>query len=59
MPNSRMGEGLKYRLAFVDDVGKQMIVPVPDPQTIKDLKVGERVLVTQFANSVKVTREGG
>jgi outer membrane lipoprotein SlyB len=47
------------RLTLVDDAGKQITVKVPDPQTIAGLKVGDRVLVTQVGNSVKVTKEGG
>jgi hypothetical protein len=58
MPNYRMGEGLKYRLTFVGDTGKEMIVTVQDLQTMKDLKVGERVLVTRFVNSAKETKKG-
>jgi outer membrane lipoprotein SlyB len=46
-------------LTLVDDAGKQITVKVPDPQTIEGLKVGDRVLVTQVGNSVKVTKEGG
>jgi hypothetical protein len=59
MPNSRMGQGLRYGLTFVDNADRQIIVTVPDPQTIKDLKVGDRISVTQFGNSVKVTKGGG
>ena len=59
MPNSRVGEGLKYRLTFVDDAGKQIIVIVPDPQTSQDLKAGDWVLVTRLVNSFKVTKKGG
>jgi Cu/Ag efflux protein CusF len=47
------------RLTIVDDAGKQMTFKVPDPQKIKDLKVGDKVLVTQVGNSVQVTKEGG
>jgi hypothetical protein len=36
-----------------------MIVTVADPQTIKDLKVGDRVLVIQFANRVTAIKKGG
>ena len=47
------------RLTLVDDAGKQMTVKVPDPKAIQDLQVGDRVVVTQVGNSVKVTKEGG
>lgn len=47
------------RLILVDDTGKQMTVKVPDPQAIQGLKVGDKVVVTQVGNSIKVTKEGG
>ena len=59
MPNSRMDEGLKYRLALVDEAGEQKILTVQNPKTIKNLKVGDRVVGTQLFNSVKVTKKDG
>ncbi len=47
------------RLTLADDAGKQMTLKAPDPQTIQDLKVGDKVLVTQVGNGIKVTKEGG
>lgn len=46
-------------LTLTDDVGKQVTITVPDPQAIKDLKVGDKVVVTQVGKNVKVTKVGG
>lgn len=46
------------QLTIQDDQGKEMTVKVSDPQTIQDLQVGDRVVVTQVGKSVKVTKEG-
>ncbi len=47
------------QLTIQDDMGKQMTFQVPDPKAIQDLKVGDRVVVAQVGNTVKVTKEGG
>ncbi len=47
------------RLIFVGDRGEKMTVRVPDPLAIQDLKVGEKVLVIQESDSVKVFKGGG
>ncbi len=47
------------RLTIVDDAGKQMTVTVPDPKELQGLKVGDRVVVSQVGNKVKITKEGG
>ncbi len=43
------------RLTIEDDMGKQTTTRVEDPMILKDLKVGDRVLVKDG----KVTKEGG
>ncbi len=43
------------RLTIEDDMGKQTTTRVGDPMILKDLKVGDRVLVKDG----KVTKEGG
>jgi outer membrane lipoprotein SlyB len=47
------------QLTIQDDMGKEVTIKVADPKTIRDLKVGDKVVVTQVGNSVKVTKEGG
>jgi len=47
------------QLTIKDDMGKELTVEVPDPKAIENLKIGDRVVVTQAGKSVKVTKEGG
>lgn len=42
-------------LGIVDDMGKEKIVKVEDLESLKEVKVGERVLVKDG----RVTKEGG
>ncbi len=50
---------LGNKLTLVDEMGKQINIAFTGPKALLELKVGDRVLITQVGNTVKVTKEHG